>query len=102
MSHRGYNNPLPGKRNRCDRDSAWDLASHSVKGKGLLLSNWCGENLIGEESKALAILSGSDRSSEVVHSNTAVPSSSPLPANYLDKNKGLLKKKKEEKKILML
>lgn len=31
---------------------AWDLASHSVKGKGLLLSNWCGKNLIGEESKA--------------------------------------------------
>lgn len=31
---------------------AWDLASHSVKGKGLLLSNWCGENLIREESKA--------------------------------------------------
>lgn len=31
---------------------AWDLASHSGKGKGLLLSSWCGENLIGEESKA--------------------------------------------------
>lgn len=30
---------------------AWDLASHSVKGKRLL-SNWCGKNLIGEESKA--------------------------------------------------